>query len=72
MTVLYLTDHTDTSELSGAETLSSPTINCHRVSKGSYCNLRQEQERSRREQLSRGQDFEDVDDDDEEGEKKIF
>ncbi|XP_070770408.1 centromere protein J [Enoplosus armatus] len=50
------------------ETLYNPTINCRGVPQGSACGLRQEEELSPaggQEQLQRGQDYEEVDDEEE-------
>uniref|UniRef100_UPI0037E81251 centromere protein J n=1 Tax=Semicossyphus pulcher TaxID=241346 RepID=UPI0037E81251 len=50
------------------ETPHSPTLNCHRVPQGYACGRRQEPELSpagRREQLQRGQDYEEVEDEEE-------
>ncbi|XP_044072782.1 centromere protein J isoform X2 [Siniperca chuatsi] len=50
------------------ETLYSPSINCHGVPQGSTCGLRQEHDLSpagRKEPLPRGQDYEEVDKDEE-------
>lgn len=82
--VMFLTDHTESSELSGAEWgenslqgdshNNSPMLNCQRVPQGSNCGLQQEQELSpagRQERLPRGQNYEEVDDEGE-GEKKFF
>lgn len=86
--VMYLTDDTESSGLSGAgwednslqracrytESPYSPSINCRGASQGSTCVLRQEREPSPAqspERLPRGQDCQEVDDE-EEGERNVF
>lgn len=85
VTVMCLTDHTESSGLSEESSLHgdcryteshSPAMSCHRVTQGLTCGLLKEQELSptgRQEWLPAGQAYEKVDDDDEEeGKKNVF